>query len=130
MTEYELASLLRETGAVISQEFEFFVTATFAMILVGYFTGDRLKLAPRIGLSLLYTGSITLFLIRYQNLTDQVLFLTTSLNSASNSFPAPTYVPLSIWIRRLVVVFGAAAAVYSLFRPVLTNDNGKSGEVA
>lgn len=123
MTEYELASLLRETGAVIAQEFEFFVTATFAVILVGYFAGERLKIGSRVALSLLYTGSIALFLLRYQSLAEQVVFITTSLNTINNGFPAPTNVPLSVWIRRLVVIFGAIAAVYSLFGPVLKDKN-------
>ncbi len=128
MTEYELASLLRETAASISQEFEFFVTASFAVILVGYFAQNRLKTGPRIVIAILYTSSVALFLIRYQNFTDQVRFITTSLQALNSDFPTPRNVEFSVWIRRVIVLFGSAAAMYSIFRPVLKNESVRSEE--
>lgn len=119
MTEYELASLLRETAAAISQEFEFFITASFGVILVGYFAGERLKLGPRIVISVLYAGAVALFLMRYQNFADQVRFITSSLDALGSNFPLPENVEKSIWIRRLIVLLGAGAAAYSVFVPAL-----------
>ena len=76
MTEYELVSLLRETASTISQDFEFFISATFGVILVSYIVGDKISNIHRTVLLVLYLGSVALFYLRYQNLLEQITFIT------------------------------------------------------
>ena len=119
MTEYELISLLRETASTISQDFEFFITATFAVIFVSYAVGDKLKKGPRIIISLLYLGSVVMILFRYQNLLDQILFIVANLNEMGSEFPATSNIPTVSILRRTLMVLGSIAAVYTVFRPLL-----------
>jgi hypothetical protein len=41
-TEYELVASLRETAGNVEQDFEFFLTITFALTFVSYAVGDKL----------------------------------------------------------------------------------------
>jgi hypothetical protein len=119
MTEYELIALLRETALTISQDFEFFVTATFAVILASYAAGNRLKPIARIAIAVLYLGSVTMFFLRYQNLISQALFLGESLEAMGSDFPRTQYVSAVSTVRRLITAFGTIAALVTLFWPVV-----------
>ncbi len=126
MTEYELISLLRESASGISQDFEFFITATFAVIFVSYVVGDKLKRGPRIIISLLYLGSVAMILFRYQNLIDQIPFIVASLNEMGSDFPATSNIPSVSVLRRIIIVLGSIAAVYTIFQPVIFVDKEKT----
>jgi len=119
MTEYELIALLRETALTISQDFEFFVTATFAVILASYAAGEKLKPMARIAIAVLYLGSATMFFLRYQNLIEQAQFLGEGLSAMGSEFPRTQYINAVTTVRRLIVGFGTVAAVVTLFWPVV-----------
>ena len=52
MSEFELITLIRETSSTISQDFQFFITVTFAVIVAVYAAGDRLADNVRSGAAL------------------------------------------------------------------------------
>ncbi len=58
MTELELIGLLRETSTLIALDFEFFLTATFAVMVVSYTVGERLGKAPRIIIACIYIATV------------------------------------------------------------------------
>ena len=120
MTEYELIALMRETDTTIAQNFEFFISATFAVIVVSYAVGDKLKALPRIVITILYLGSVVMLFTKYQNLLGQVNFMVASLSEVGSDFPATLKVPLASWLRQFIMIFGAFAAVFTIFKPVLS----------
>ena len=79
MTEFELISVLKETSTGIALDFEFFLTATFALIIVSYTVGERLGKAPRVAIASLYLVMVVLLLVRYQGQATQALFAISAL---------------------------------------------------
>jgi Ca2+/Na+ antiporter len=122
MTEYELISLLRETSANVSQDFEFFITITFALIFVSHAVGDKLGKLPRIAVSLLYVAFIVLILSRYQTFLEQAQHVIAQLRQMKSDWPTFDIVLVS-WSRRFVFFFGSLAAIFTLFWPVVASNN-------
>ncbi|MEZ5572244.1 MAG: hypothetical protein R3E64_09485 [Halioglobus sp.] len=118
MTEFELISILKETSDGIAQDFEFFLTGTFALIIVSYTVGERLGRAARIAITGLYLAMVALLLVRYQGQTTQALFITSALREMKSNYPTLDIVVL-MWSRRFIFVAGTLVAVYSLFKPVV-----------
>ena len=127
MTEFELISVLKETSVGIALDFEFFLTATFALIIVSYTVGERLGKAPRIAITCLYLVMVLLLLVRYQGQATQALFVTSALREMKSDYPTLDTVVL-MWSRRFIFVAGTLVAVYSLFKPVLTSDKEEDDE--
>ncbi len=119
MTEYELISLMRDTYTAVATEFEFFVGATFALIVTSYVAGDKLTRVARVVLALLYVSATILFVVRYQILVTQAQFFAAELRGMQSGFIREETLTLVPWMRMILVAFGAAAALGSLFVPVL-----------
>jgi hypothetical protein len=126
MTEFELILILKETSNGIALDFEFFLTATFALIVVSYTVGERLGKAPRIAITCLYLAMVVLLLVRYQGQATQALFVTSALREMKSDYPTLDIVVL-MWSRRFIFVAGTLVAVYSLFRPIAYSNNKESG---
>jgi hypothetical protein len=126
MTEYELISLVRATSTAVAADFEFFVGATFAVIVTSYVAGDKLTRLARIVLSLLYMTATVLFFLRYQTLVVQAQFFVGELRAMESGFLGARSLTLVPWIRMLLVFLGSVAALWTLFLPVL----GERGRVA
>ena len=127
MTEFELISVLKETSIGIALDFEFFLTATFALIIVSYTVGERLGKAPRVAITCLYLAMVLLLLIRYQGQATQALFVTSALREMKSDYPTLDIVVL-MWSRRFIFVAGTLVAVYSLFKPVVISDKEENEE--
>jgi Ca2+/Na+ antiporter len=127
MTEFELISVLKETSNGIAQDFEFFLTATFALIIVSYTVGERLGKAPRVAITSLYLAMVVLLLVRYQGQATQALFATSVLREMKSDYPTLDTVIL-MWFRRFIFVAGTLVAVYSIFKPVVISDKEEDDE--
>lgn len=127
MTEFELISVLKETSNGIALDFEFFLTATFALIIVSYTVGERLGKAPRVAITSLYLAMVVLLLVRYQGQATQALFVTSALREMKSDYPTLDIVVL-VWSRRFIFVAGTLVAVYSLFKPVVISDKEEGDE--
>ena len=120
MTETEIFAAITSTGDLISQDFEFFITTTFAVIFVVYAVGEKLTLFPRIVVSALYLSAVALFLSRYLYTME----LYTVLNSQLADLNSPLLVgtrfsSYATSFRLLIYIFGSLATVYSIFRPTM-----------
>ena len=121
MTEFELLALMRETSYTISQDFEFFMTVTFGVIVATYAVGERLKLFPRIVITILYVCATYLFFARYLNFISQLQFISTSLVEMGSNFPLPE-TKLPGLTRRIIYLAGSMAAVCTIFWPIITGE--------
>jgi hypothetical protein len=121
MTEFELITVLKETSNGIALDFEFFLTATFALIIVSYTVGERLGKVPRVAITSLYLAMVVLLLVRYQGQATQALFVTSALREMKSDYPTLDIVVL-MWSRRFIFVAGTLVAVYSLFKPAVISD--------
>lgn len=120
MTEYEVLSLIRESVVAINQDFEFFLTATFAVIVTSYAVGDKLGTFPRILLATLYLAATVLFYLRYETISGQAGYYIQLLTEMGSEFPQPQRGVHAV-LRKLIMVLSSLAAVYLIFRPVLAN---------
>lgn len=120
MTESELFLAMTETSALLSQDFEFFITATFALIVVAYAVGDRLTLLPRILISALYLASVAMFLFRYMYFQQMFVTFRAGLLELNSELvlEADDWSP-STALRLFIYVAGSLATVFSMFRPVI-----------
>jgi len=126
MTEFELIMTLKETSTEIATDFQFFLTVTFALIVVSYTVGDRLGAAPRIAISCLYLAMVLLLFVRYQGQASQALFAVTMLREMKSDYPALDVVTL-MWTRRFIFLAGALVAIFALFRPITTSKGEDAG---
>jgi len=126
MTEFELIMTLKETSAGIAQDFEFFLTMTFALIVVSYSVGERLGAVPRFVISVLYLATVLLVFVRYQGQVTQAQYAIASLSDIKSSYPALDVLTV-MWVRRFLFLVGAVAAVYALFKPINVSMSGGNG---
>ena len=56
MTEYELLTLLRETQDGIAGLLQWWASISLALMVVGHFAGDKLRLPLVVSILILYTG--------------------------------------------------------------------------
>ena len=123
MTEFELIMTLKETSDGIAQDFEFFLTMTFALIVVSYSVGERLGAAPRFVISVLYLATVLLVFVRYQGQVTQAQYAIASLSEIKSNYPALDVLTI-MWVRRFLFLVGALAAVYALFKPINVSKSG------
>ena len=119
MTEFELIMTLKETSAGIATDFQFFLTITFALIVVSYTVGERLGAAPRVAISGLYLAMVFLLFVRYQGQGSQALYAVTKLREMKSDYPALDVVTL-MWSRRFIFLAGTLVAIFALFKPITT----------
>lgn len=118
MSEFEVRELIYNTNAVISDQFQFWMAATFAVIVASYTAGPRLAIWARVCVAMLYMTAVATFYLRYRGaallLVDQYGWLADM--GADLNFP-PT-LPRLVGVLRQVVMFGGTAlAVVLIFRP-------------
>ena len=126
MTELDLIGLLRETSTLIALDFEFFLTATFAVIVVSYTVGERLGKTTRTIIACIYLATVFMLFMRYQGAVSQAHFAISGLKELGSSYPVLNIEILS-WTRRFIFVAGALAAAYSLFKPIASSNKQKEG---
>lgn len=118
MTEYELLALLREYDSPVAQDFEFFITATFAVIVVSYVTEGKLNKTARYVIAALYTSTVLLLALRYFNLQREMLVIFSSLAELDSDFLRDSgSIPFAAILRIFVMVCGSVVTIYVLFRP-------------
>ena len=124
MSEYELISLIRETVNAANQDFEFFLTATFAVIVASYTVGKRLNTLPRIVLALVYLVATILFYLRYDVLASQAGYYFQQLADLGSDFPTPPQ-SLHAILRKSLMIVGSLATMLLVFRPLTVNAERK-----
>ncbi len=65
MTEFEIRQLIFDIEAVIADQFQFWMAATFAVVVVSYTAGARPKVWTRICVAALHFAAVTTFFLRY-----------------------------------------------------------------
>jgi len=60
-----------------------------------------------------------MFLLKYQNLIAQALFLADSLSAIDSAFPRTQYIVAVSILRPVLVAFGSIAALATLIWPVI-----------
>ena len=120
MTEFELVSLLREFGGSISEQFNFWMATTFAIVIASYTAGHRLNRTFRVLLVVLYLLACWVFYLRYMGALRSVGIIAQQLHAIGSDF-GPRLVPWASFGRRAVMFGGTLMAVAIVLWPSLTS---------
>ena len=119
MSEFELVILLREFGGAISEQFNFWMATTFAVVIASYTAGDRLGGVVRYMLVVLYLAAFGVFYLRYLGALDSAMLISQKLSALGSEF-GPRAIPWASFLRRFVMIAGTVLAVVIMVRPSLS----------
>ena len=122
MSEFELIILLREMGGGISEQFNFWMATTFAIVVASYTAGDKVNQGFRIVLVVLYAAACGVFYLRYIGAIESVMIIAGRLQELGSEF-GPRVIPWASFLRRLVMLGGSLLAILIVLRPSLTAGN-------
>ncbi len=125
MSEFELVILLREFGEAISEQFNFWMATTFAIVIASYTAGDKLNRGLRIVLVLLYAAACIVFYLRYMGALASVSIIADQLHELGSEF-GPRVIPWASILRRFVMLLGSLLAILIVLRPSMTDGNNAS----
>ena len=118
MTEFELVLLLREFGSSITEQFNFWMATTFAIVVASYTAGDKLSIWFRAVLVLLYLAACGVYYLRYMGAIASVTEIAGQLQALDSEF-GPRVIPVASFLRRAVMLVGTLLAVVIVLRPSL-----------
>jgi len=70
MNEFEIYQSLTLNLEALNDQFEFWMTVTFAVVVASYTAGNRLIISMRVIISALYILSVVMFYIRYDGIVS------------------------------------------------------------
>ena len=129
MNEFELVTLMREFGGDISEQFNFWMATTFAVVIASYTAGNRLGRAVRYALAILYLAAFGVFYLRYLGAVDLVILITEQLSALDSDF-SPVHIQWAGLLRRFVMIAGTILAVVIMVRPSLSGIEGEKSSDA
>ena len=120
MTETDIHLVLLEISSAVSENFQFWMATTFAVVVATYSAGDKLPILVRSVLAVIYSLAATMFYLRYQTATDQVAYYAQMLAEMESELPAAKLGAVT-YLRRTVMVAGSLLALVFIFKPHWTD---------
>ncbi len=118
MTEFEIVTLIQEYGAAISDQYNFWMATTFAVVIASYTAGDRLNRGFRSVLVVLYLMACIVFFLRYLGAVNAVSILAERLQAIGSDL-GPNLIAAG-YTRRLLMISGTLVAVLIVLFPSWT----------
>ena len=100
MSEFELWQLIEANQGAVTDQFQFWMATTFAVVIASYTAGQRLALWARLAIAALYAIAAAVFYLRYMMAYDMLGQLI---------------------LRRLVMVGGSLLAIVLICAPAIAN---------
>ncbi len=120
MSEFELQTLLIEVDGTISDQFQFWMAATFAVVIASYTAGERLALWARVSIAVLYAAAVAMFFLRYLGSVGQMVEFVQQLRDLGvEPFSIPPRI-ISV-LRRFVMFGGSMLTIVLICKPTLGN---------
>jgi len=120
MTEFELQQLMADTSAAIDGQFQFWITATFAVVVASYTAGARLSRWVRVSLAVLYLMAVAMFYLRWFASASDLLEQGRMAIEMGATFGPAAHGPLARIIgtlRQIVMFAGSVFATVMILRP-------------
>ena len=119
MSEYELSTLVYDLFREMDGQIEFWMQATFAVVVAVFFAGDRLSRGIRRVVASLYLVASILAALRWTLFLRRVLFYRGEMTSAGyGDIPTDWWlvIPVTVLIQ-LMFVGGVLGTLYFVARP-------------
>ena len=126
MTEYEIQMALLETSFAVSDTFQFWMAATFAVVVASYTAGQNLAYFIRGAIALVYIIAIAMFYFRYMDAADHVFYYIELLKNMESEYPLRR-VSLISTLRKLLMIGGSLLALVFILSPIWSDKNGLLG---
>jgi hypothetical protein len=124
MSEFELLTLLQSYGSTISDQFNFWMATTFAVVVAVHTAGHKLNGAFRLVIAFLYLTACLVFAVRYLGAMANIVLLTQELRNIGSSL-GPQNDALGLQIasagRKLVMFGGTLVAIVLVLWPSIAN---------
>lgn len=98
--------LLNESSRMITEQFNFWLATTFALVIASYTAGDKRNRLMRVCVAALYLLACIVFFVRYLDAVQSALYLAEQLDAIGSDY-LPGYVGIASFARRVVMVGGA-----------------------
>jgi hypothetical protein len=116
MSEFELIMVLSELSRTITEQFEFWMGATFAVVVVCYTAGQKLGRVVRGCIAFLYLVASAMFYFRYLDAVDSTVQISQALGEIGTVYVADRVELVSL-ARRIVMFGGSLFAMVLIFWP-------------
>ncbi len=110
----DLIELVQNEIAGIDAQFQFWITATFAVVVASHFARDQLGAALRICLAVLYILAVVLLMVRMGAHVEAANYLVSILADLQVDYPGLN--PPIGWLRAVVMFLGSLAALLFILR--------------
>jgi hypothetical protein len=117
MDEFQIRELIAANQEVVAQQFQFWMAATFAVVVASYSAGDRLVAWARACIAALYVGAVAVFFLRYvAAIADGASFreMLTDIGASIGAPGLPRWISI---LRRVVMIGGTVLAVVLILIP-------------
>ncbi len=119
MNEFELNELVLLISSNINDQFQFWMAATFAVVIVSHTAGHRLALWARVVIAILYTVTVVMLYLRYLGSVEQATRTLEQLSELDTAFISATNVNVVTLLRQLVIFGGSLLAVILICMPTI-----------
>ncbi len=119
MNEFELNELVLLISSNINDQFQFWMAATFAVVIVSHTAGHRLALWARVVIAILYTATVVMLYLRYLGSVEQATRTLEQLSELDAAFISATNVNVITLLRQLVIFGGSLLAVILICMPTI-----------
>jgi len=111
MTEFELHELINETIVIAENNFEFWLTASFAVLVAGYFAVPNLLSGFQRIVFALYGLVSLVFLIRWLDMGFLIRRYSMELVELGGSAPGTVGTNVAFVLQTLILIFGTIATI-------------------
>lgn len=122
MTEFEVIVLIQELGRTITEQFNFWMATTFAVVIASYTAGERLDKYIRLAIAVLYLAACTVYFFRYLDAVESVTRYAKVLQEMKSDY-SPRHVTITSYARRFVMFGGSILAMLMIFMPQIGATN-------
>jgi len=121
MTEYEVQLAILETSGAVSDQFQFWMAATFAVVVASYTAGKTLPLIMRYSIALVYIVAVIMFYLRYLDSIDQMNYYAMLLEQMESGIPVRRIGSVG-FLRKTLMLGGSLLALAFIFLPTWNTD--------
>jgi len=125
MSEFELWQLIEANQGAVTDQFQFWMATTFAVVIVSYTAGQRLALWARLIIAALYAVAATVFYLRYMMAYDMLGQL---IKLLGESVLEPRSGILASVLRRIVMVGSPLLAIVLICVPKIFERSGSDND--
>ena len=125
LSEFEVNELLLGNLEALSQHFQYWMTATFAVVVASYTAGDRLALWARVVVAALYVAAVAVAYIRWQGSVGEASRLIRLLVELGYDSTSAGRARLAGGIREGVMLGGTLLAIVLICFPAIANRKRK-----